>query len=324
MNLEVETDKRETRYKPKIGLALGSGIARAWSHIGIIRALEKHNIKPDVIVGSSGGAIIGGLYAAGYLNEIEDWAYNLSKYKMLRYFDLKFLGNGFLKGDKLIEELKSYVGDVCIEDLKVTFAAIATDLETGHEVTLKQGNLSEVIRASFSLPVIFQPFNYRQRWLVDGALVNPVPVSTCYALGADVVIAVNLNGDMLGKVNVDQLEKSGGEHSKFGYLSTDDSDDEEANIHPSFFDKLLKRKKDKTPSLFESIWATVLITQDRITRSRLAGEPPDIHLTPYVGHIGVGSFHRAKELVESGHSCVEENITDITNIINLSKAKFYK
>ncbi len=324
MNIGIETDKREEKYKPKIGLALGSGVARAWAHIGIIRALEKYNIKPDIIVGSSGGAIIGGLHAAGYLNEIEDWAYNLSKFKMFRYVDLKFLGNGFLKGDKLLDELKSYVGDVRIEDLKTPFAAIATDLETGHEVTLKQGDLAKVIRASFSMPAIFQPFKYRQRWLVDGALVNPIPVSTCYALGADIVIAVNLNGDMLGKIRMDQSEEML-KNSKFGYLSTDEEEGELIKAPPSIMDKLFGGSKaSNAPTLMESIWATVLITQDRIARSRLAGDPPDIHLTPYVGHIGISAFHRAKELVDSGAECVEQNIKDITNIISLFKAKFYK
>lgn len=324
MNLEVETDKRETKYRPKIGLALGSGVARAWAHIGVLRAFEKYNIRPDIVVGCSGGALIGGLYAAGYLNEIEDWAYNLSKYRMLRYVDLKFLGNGFLKGEKLLEELKSYVGDVAVENLRIPFAAIATDLETGHEVTLKQGSLAEAIRASFSMPAFFQPYRHMQRWLVDGALVNPIPVSTCYALGADVVIAVNLNGDMLGKIRVDQITEHDGQ-SKFGYLSTDEGEEEEGPVNLSFLEKIFGvSKTSKAPSLLESVWATVLITQDRIARSRLAGEPPDIQLTPYVGHIGISAFHRAKELVDAGSEIVETNIKDIANIINLFKAKFYR
>ena len=185
--------------RPKIGLALGSGIVRGWAHIGVIRALVKHGFKPDIIAGTSVGALAGAAYAANILDELEDWARDLTRLKLMSYMDLHVKTGGLLGGRRLYKLMRQHFAEKTIDDLDVKFVAVASDMVTGHEVWLRSGDLVQAMRASFALPGIFPPMRYGNRWLVDGALVNPVPVSACQALGANMIIAVNLNGDVIGK-----------------------------------------------------------------------------------------------------------------------------
>ena len=188
-----------TRKRPRIGLALGGGVARGWAHIGALRALRRYGIEPDVIAGSSVGALVGGAHLAGRLSALEDWARKLTRIKIVSYLDLKLSSGGLIGGTHLVAEMMRHIGDVKIEDLPAPFVAVSTDLVTGHEMWLREGSLVEAMRASFSLPGVFPPVKIDNQWLVDGALVNPVPVSVCRALGCQMVIAVTLSGDILGK-----------------------------------------------------------------------------------------------------------------------------
>lgn len=284
--------------KPKIGLALGSGIVRGWAHIGVIRALVKHGFKPDIIAGTSVGALAGAAYATDKLDDLEDWARELTRMKVLRYMDLHVKTGGLLGGRRLYKLLREHWGDKNIDDLPVKFVAVATDMVTGHEVWLRSGDLVQAMRASFALPGIFPPMKYSNRLLVDGALVNPVPVSACQALGANMIIAVNLNGDVIGKAR--KPGKSYPTVAGFDPL-LDMKQPEKAS---SFSQRIFNRRPD-SPSVFGVLASAMNIIQDRLARSRLAGEPPDVMIAPRIGHIGLMEFEKVDELIRLGEEAVE-------------------
>src|SRR3979411_2166371 len=182
--------------RPVIGLALGGGAARGFAHIGILRTLITHGIVPHVVVGTSIGAVVGGAYAAGHLDTLEEWARSLQPRNILGYLDIRLNGSGLIGGDKLATQLEGAIGPTLIEDLPLKFASVATEIRTGHEIWLPRGRVVEAMRASYALPGIFSPVLVGDRWLVDGALVNPVPVSAARAFGAEIVIAANLSSDI--------------------------------------------------------------------------------------------------------------------------------
>jgi NTE family protein len=183
-----------------IGLALGGGVARGWAHIGAIRALIEAGIRPDIIAGTSIGAVVGGAYLAGKLDILEKWARSLNRRKMMSYMDVRWGGSGFMRGERLARVLNHYMGDVRIEEFDRKYAAVTCDLRTGYEVWLQQGPIVPAMRASYALPGAFEPVKVDGRFMIDGALVNPVPVSACRALGAHMVIAISLNGDAFGPI----------------------------------------------------------------------------------------------------------------------------
>ena len=187
-----------TAHKRKVGLALGSGSARGWGHIGAIRAMHEQGIRADIICGSSIGALVGAALASHHLDELEQWVLELSLRDMIKLMDFNLRSGGLIEGERLLESFCRYVDDVPIQQLDTAFGAVATDLESGHECWLQQGSLLDAVRASIALPGLFSPFYHQQRWLVDGGLVNPLPVSMCRTMGADIIIAVNLNSDLVG------------------------------------------------------------------------------------------------------------------------------
>src|SRR3978361_1369316 len=182
--------------RPVIGLALGGGAARGFAHIGILRTLIAHGIVPDVVVGTSIGAVVGGAYASGHLDKLEEWARSLQPRNILGYLDIRLNGSGLIGGDKLAAQLEAAMGQTLIEDLPLKFATVATEVRTGHEIWLTHGRMVDAMRASYALPGIFSPVLVGDRWLVDGALVNPVPVSASRAFGAEIVNAANLSSDI--------------------------------------------------------------------------------------------------------------------------------
>lgn len=301
-------------FRPKIGLALGSGLARGWAHVGVLRALERYGFNPDLVAGTSIGAMVGGTYLAGHIDALEAWARSLTKVRLISYLDLRVRGGGMIGGRRLIEAMEEEIGDILVEDLKSPFVAVATDLVTGHEVWLRKGRLVETMRTSFALPGVFEPIRFEGRWLVDGALVNPVPVSVCQALGAQLTIAVNLNADLIGKerrgdsgipsvpgfdlLKELQAGQGGGQGSKISALT-----------------RRVFRRAPSKPSIFGVMISSLSIVQDRITRSRLAGEPPDVHITPRLGHIGLFEFDRADEIIAEGEAAVERALPDLLDAL---------
>lgn len=287
-----------------IGIALGGGLARGFAHIGVLKTLNKHGIYPSIVAGTSIGALVGGSYLTEKMDDLEDWATSLSRYRVFSYLDFKMRSPGLIGGNKLDKVLNEHFENIEIESLPKPFIAIASDLVTGHEVWLRKGNLIEAMKASFALPGVFPPVTRNHRHLVDGALVNPVPVSVCQALGARLTIAVDLHADLIGKA-----AKPGHTYQTVaGFDVFDDNDvskDQQKKFFGSGFAKRLFSREESAPSLFGVMVSALGIIQDRITRSRLAGDPPDVHIKPKIGHIGMMEFERAEELIKIGEEAAE-------------------
>jgi len=292
---------------PIIGLALGSGASRGWSHIGVIKTLLREGIEPDIVCGASVGAIIGGSYVAGNLEKLEHWVLGSTRTDVLRFFDIGLSQTGFVDTERLGWFLHNYVAaeDLRIEEMPKKYAAVSTNLDTGREVWFTEGRIADAVRASMALPGLFPAVRNDQRWLVDGGLVNPVPVTVCRALGADIVIAVNLNSGIIGKRNSGRQEA--GPKSDQGVLSSIKQQAKEYSnsIFPNH------DEKDEAPGLFYAIANSINIVQDRITRSRLAGDPADVLLSPRLAHIGMLEFHLAAEAIKEGEDCVQRAMAEI-------------
>ena len=299
--------------KPKIGIALGGGAARGWSHIGVLKALEQAGLEPDIIVGTSIGSVVGGCYVAGKLDELEQFAQGLTRRRVFGFLDFNFAGSGLISGQRLAEELGTHLEEAQIEDLPKKFVAVATELKTGHEIWLSKGPLVPAMHASYALPGIFRPVKINNRWLIDGALVNPIPVSVCRALGARIVIAVNLNWDFFGKGTVVPDQDAFGETEMPGAESLPPVGNGRAAQN------LLRRQffgqGGDAPGISSVMMDAFNIIQDRIARSRLAGDPPDIMITPVLGEMGLFDFHMAKDAIANGSSATEKVIDDIQRAV---------
>ena len=292
--------------RPTIGLALGGGGARGFAHIGVIRSLLAHGIEPDIIVGTSIGAVVGGCHAAGRLDVIEAWARGLTRRGILGYLDISLTGGGLIGGGKLAAQLEEKLGNSPIEALPIRFAAIATEVGTGHEIWLTRGRMVDAMRASYALPGIFPPVFLDGRWLVDGALVNPVPVSAARVLGARLVIAVNLNSDILGRSMI---------------MAGESAEPPERRGLRAIFgaEYLLKRQfvgGTRRPGIPTVMVDAFNIMQDRIARARLAGDPPDVMINPRLGHVGWFDFHRAQEAIEMGTRVTERALEEIGEAVS--------
>jgi NTE family protein len=301
--------------RPSIGLALGGGAARGFAHIGVLRTLLKHGIVPDVIVGTSIGAVVGGCYGAKQLDTLEDWGRKLTKRGMMRYLDVSFSGAGLISGKSLATPLAAALGDQRIENLPLRFAAIATEFNTGHEIWLTHGHLAEALQASYALPGIFPPVRIGGRWLVDGALVNPVPVSAARALGARMVIAVHLNSDLSGRGSV--ISNHGSDASDEMPVVADGNGKRGFGELLSGGHSLLRqvfgnRERPGIPTIMVEAFN---VMQDRITRARMAGDPPDILIAPKVGPIGWFDFHRAADAIELGVQAAEKSLAEIDETV---------
>ena len=306
-----------TIRRPVIGLALGGGAARGFAHIGILKTLIAHGIVPNVVVGTSIGAVVGGAYAAGHLDTLEEWARHLQPRSVLGYLDIRLNGSGLIGGEKLATQLEAAIGQTLIEDLPLKFATVATEVRTGHEIWLTHGRMVEAMRASYALPGIFSPVLVGDRWLVDGALVNPVPVSAARALGAEIVIAANVSSDIFT-------------HSTTIYSHGASAAPMRIAVEPvpprrglgKFFspERTVKREffgGGGRPGISSVMVDAFNIMQDRITRARLAGDPPDLLITPRVGQIGWFDFHRADDLIGHGVRAAERAIISIQEAIHV-------
>lgn len=298
--------------KPRIGLALGGGVARGWAHIGVLRRLIAEGIEPDIVCGTSIGALVGGAWLAGRLDALEDWARSLSKRRLLGYLDVMAGGNSLLRGRRLERLMEEHMGWARIETLPKPFVTVTADLATGHEVWIEKGPLTAGIRASYALPGIFSPLNIDGRWLVDGALVNPVPVSVCRAKGAHMVIAVSLHQDSFGRVSAAHRNELGfaeAAESPRGHGRRDETTAQGLVIRQLF------SKPQHAPGLGTVMLGALNIIMDRLSRSRMAGDPADVLLVPRTGHVGLVEFDRAAELIALGEEAVDQQLPLIHEIM---------
>lgn len=294
-------------HKPRLGLALGSGSARGWAHIGVVRALEEAGVRPDVVCGTSIGALVGAAYAAGELERLENWVLGLEMGDVVGLADLS-LSAGLLKGDRLMQFFRSHFDDRPLEQLQVPFAAVATSLQTGEEVWLRSGSTLDAVRASIALPGIFTPVRRDGMLLVDGGLANPIPVSLARAMGADIVIAVDLGSDILGR--------------RFRAAAASDA----STSQPQWMLKLRENlaalapeqsfEEPTMPSMMDVLSTSMDIVQVKIARSRLAGDPPEVLVAPLLSRLRLFDFHRAKEAIEEGRQAVERVAHSLARLNN--------
>jgi NTE family protein len=280
---------------PKLALALGGGAARGWAHIGVIRALEEAGIRPGIICGTSIGALVGAAYAAGDLTRFEQWVTRLTLVDVVGFMDVSLVG-GLIKGEKLTGFFRHSFSDRPIEALELPFGAVATDLHSGAEVWLREGSTAQAVRASIALPGLLTPVRIGTRTLVDGGLVNPVPVSLARAMGAQTVIAVDLNADILGRhVNQEQPAREAYSDNAIAQWLTR----LQAKLGVQW-PVVSEDRSPPVPSLFDVVAASINIMQVRITRSRMAGEPPDAIITPRLASFGLMDFHEAEHAILQG------------------------
>ena len=307
----------EMPHAKGIGLALGGGAARGFAHIGVLNVLMREGIQPSIVAGTSMGAVVGAAYLAGKLRHLEDWALSLNRMRMLSYMDIRVRSAGLIGGNRLKALLKEHFTDLEIEDLPHPFIAIAADLLTGHEVWLRKGELIDAITASFALPGIFPPVERNHRWLVDGALVNPVPVAPVQAMGSRMTIGVDLNADIIGKAAVQQHGQNYQRVAGFDIFDDADVPPEQQKKVSSPVTRRLFRREQDAPSLFGVMVSSLTIMQDRLTRSRLAADPPDIHIKPRIGDIGLLEFEKAEELIKRGEEAAERALPKIYDAMSV-------
>lgn len=296
-----------THRAPVIGVALGSGSARGWAHLGVLRALEQAGVRPGVVCGTSIGALVGGAHVLGARDKLAQWVLGLGRRDVVSFMDFS-LGGGLLKGEKLMSFLRDHTNDRDIETLETPFAAVATALHTGAEVWLRRGSVADAVRASIALPGLFTPVWRDGRLLVDGGLVNPVPVSLVRALGADIVVAVDLNADLLGP-HLRRTAPAAEPAPNGGWLQnlqqtlgwrTAGAEGEAPAAAPA-----------ELPSMLDTLATSIHIMQVRITRSRMSGDPPEFTIAPSLSHLGVLDFHRAREAIDAGAEAARECIEQL-------------
>jgi len=318
--------------RPRLGIALGSGSARGWAHIGVLRALAERGLVPDVITGASVGALVGAASANGRLADLEQWVCTLTQRDVWRLVDARFRGGGVMTGVRLMEAITGKVGDAPIESLPIAFGAVATDLYTGEEVWLRDGSFMAAVRASSGVPGLFSPTLHEGRWLIDGGVVNPVPVSLCRALGADLVIAVDLSrsvtmvakrvGEQPTQARTLSNEQPPAPNARQGEAVTAEGTAILAKWS-GLVDGLVEsfRSKRTEPGLLEVMSSAVGIMQDRITRSRFALDPADLVLRPDLGGFQLMDFHRAREAIDIGAAYVGHMAPQLEPIVAVLQAR---
>ena len=282
----------EPRKKSSVALALGGGAARGWAHIGVLRALDEAGVEISMIAGTSIGALVGGCYLAGKLDELEEFARSLTKRRIFGLLDFNFGGNGLFGGMKLDSRMQQHLNGKRFEDLPKPFVCVAAEIRTGHEIWMSSGSLITAMRASYALPGVFEPVIVNKRVLVDGALVNPVPVSVCRAYEQPLVVAVNLHYDLFGRAAV--IKHSAGELVV------------ETGNHRS--------ERETRLGIGGMMVEAFNIIQDRISRARLAGDPPDLALQPKLGHVGLSEFYRADEAIRVGYETTMARIAELERL----------
>ncbi len=278
-----------TPRKPTVALALGAGGAKGLAHIGAIEEIEAQGFEIVAIAGTSMGALIGGVYATGKLDIYRDWVCTLAKFDVFRLLDWTFTGGGLIKGERLIGTLRDLIGDVCIQELPLAFTAVATDLDREREVWLTRGLLFDAIRASIAIPTVFRPYRIDGRRLVDGALLNPLPVTPLIRDAADYLFAVSMDGPAQ-LAALPPIEATSIDDSSYRHRVGD------------FFGRMLPRGEDKPrePGALDLLTQSMDLMQANLSRLRLAAYEPDLLIQLPRNVSTAYEFYRARELIERG------------------------
>ncbi len=303
----------------KIGLALGSGSARGLAHIGVIRAIEEAGIRIDMVAGTSIGALIGAAYATGRLDELEQDFRSIDRKRIGALLDPVLPWSGFIDGKKIAQFVRSHVSLKAVEQLPIPFCAVATELSSGQEMVIREGDLIDAVRASISVPGIFSPVRWKNRILVDGGLVNPVPVSAVRALGADIVIAVDLNHHIVAGKNPPRgrTRRTSGKSRPAGRDAADYARllDRIGATFKTSRSPAVKRirawmEKERLPGMVEVLLGSLHIMQVQITESRLLIERPEILIRPPLGSVRLLEFDRAEEVITIGYRSAVDTLRE--------------
>lgn len=310
---------------PTIGLALGSGAARGWAHIGVLRVLERAGISPQIISGTSIGAFVGAAYAADQLEPLHQWVNTLDWQAVINLIDLK-MGGGLIEGSKLTEFFGKKFNDQGIEHLAKKFGCVATDLSNGSEVWLQKGKVIDAVRASIALPGLFTPLLKDGRLLVDGGLVNPIPVSLCRKMGAEIVIAIDLNWNLVGRRNRiagdGEAEHTAGPVSATNQTTSKTSfasdvvDAILAKFRPSSWNPTALNNGSDMPSMLDVLTTSLNIMQLQISEGRLSHEPADIMIRPDLADIAAMDFHRGAHAILAGERAAEDMLPAIKQLLS--------
>jgi NTE family protein len=283
-----------------VSLVLGSGGARGLAHIGVIKWLDEHDLEIISVSGCSMGALVGGIYALGKLDEYEHWVRAITRRDMLRLLDLSFDGDGLVRGERIIETLKDLIGDCRIEDLPIRFTAVAADIKREKEVWLNSGSLFDAIRASISIPLFFKPAEINGDKLVDGGVLNPVPIAPTVYDDSDLVIAVNLDGKPDPDYRAPEKEQETAQEDDFAQKIS--------NFIKSL-DIAQKVSEAKQSGMLEIAALTFETMQGAIARQRIAAYPPDIELQIPRNVCMALEFDRADEMIKLGHQLAEDRLS---------------
>jgi NTE family protein len=300
--------------RPRIALALGSGSARGWAHIGVLRELEAAGVEADLVAGTSIGSLVGAAYAAGELDALEAWVAKMGWRDVLALVDPVFSG-GLLKGDRLMSRFRENFGVADFTAMKKPFACVATDLATGREVWLQSGSVADAVRASIATPGLFSPVPSNGSHLVDGALVNPVPVSLSRSMGGELVIAVELGADLLG-----YRRRQRAANGPARTVEEGDSAPSGARWLQAIRRLLPGSGREEAvslPTVLDVMHTSINIMQVRIARSRLAGEPADLLIQPRVAGIGLLDYHRAEEAIAAGRAAARLALPALDQLLEL-------
>ncbi len=313
--------------KKKLGIALGSGSARGWSHIGVLNALEESGIKVDCISGTSIGSVVGAVYSIGDIKEFEKFARSIDWKSIVSFIDVTFPGSGLIPGKKLFKMLSEYYKDILIEDLPVPYCAVAADVLTGEEIRFSSGRVTDAVRASVAIPGVFTPFKLAGRILVDGGIVNPVPVNVVREMGAEVVIAVDLNNCTIEE-NSEEIKKSEDGEKNISEKKDVEEEDRGKRIFEMLEQKYNEitgsirtkldnlRSKEHVPNILEILDNTTHIMQRSITENQFKISPPDIIIEPQLGDFRLLDFDRAEEAIEEGYKLTISQIGNIRKLLN--------
>jgi NTE family protein len=296
--------------KIKVGLALGAGSAKGWAHIGVINALKKLGVEVDIVAGCSVGALVGAAFASHRLPAMETWVRSFSYWDVIRLMDLSWQRGGLLRGERVFNAVGQLLKIDDIAECSLKFGAVATNLSTGRELWLTEGDIHQAVRASCSMPGLLAPVWFDGYWLVDGAVVNPVPISLTRALGADIVIAVDLQHDAhLMQQDLFSVRSPDMDASK---------DLPARNWRGRLRERISKmttRKPNFTPTAMEIMGTSIQVLENRLKRNRMAGDPPDVLIQPYCPQISTLDFHRAEEAIEAGRLAVEKQLDKLLPLI---------
>lgn len=304
----MESPAHPPRIPGTVGLALGSGSARGWAHIGVLRALTEAGVRVDCVAGTSIGAAVGAVFASGDLDALEDVARGLDWRQVASFYDAVLPKSGLIDGTKLSNFVRRHVKEARIEQLRIPYCAVATDLDTGEEVAIREGDIIEAVRASFSIPGILTPVRWNERILVDGGLVNPVPVNVLREMGADFVIAVDLSHRVVGgrfSREVPAPPREEEQDTRVTELKNRIAQAlsaRMARVRVPALDQIRRwRSRQPLPSIFDVMTTSISIMETLITTARLRADPPDLLIQPKVGHLRSLEFHRAGEAIAEGY-----------------------